>query len=162
MDEDSGRLQELVAEVAAAYFSNSHVTAADIPNVIQQIAASLSQVGTPSSAGTSVSSPNEANAQTPALAKPSRGQIQRSITPEALVSFEDGRGYKTLKRHLSVRGLTPQQYREKWGLPVDYPMTAPAYSELRSQTAKALGLGQRTGRRRAPPAKGRAKATQGD
>lgn len=81
--------------------------------------------------------------------KLTRAQINKSITPDALISFEDNRGYKTLKRHLSSRGLTPQQYREKRGLPGDYPMTAPSYSEARSSMAKSLGLG----RKAAPPAK---------
>ena len=71
--------------------------------------------------------------------------IKRSITPDHLVSFEDGKRYKTLRRHLSVRGLTPQTYREKWGLPVDYPMAAPAYSQQRSELARSIGLGQKRG-----------------
>src|SRR5207244_12106880 len=70
------------------------------------------------------------------------GQVRKSITAEALISFEDGRGYKTLRRHLASRGLSPEQYREKWGLPASYPMVAPDYSAARSQMAKDLGLGQ--------------------
>jgi predicted transcriptional regulator len=74
--------------------------------------------------------------------KPSESQIKNSITPEALISFENGKPYKTLRRHLSVRGLTPAAYREKWGLGADYPMVAPMYSERRAQIAKDIGLGQ--------------------
>ena len=69
--------------------------------------------------------------------------IKASITPDYLVSMEDGRHYKSLKRHLSIRGLSPMQYRVKWQLPHDYPMVAPSYSERRSAIAKAVGLGRR-------------------
>lgn len=74
---------------------------------------------------------------------PSAGDIRASITPDALVSFEDGKHYKTLKRHLAGRGLTPVAYREKWGLPPDYPMVAPNYSAVRSALARANGLGRK-------------------
>lgn len=129
-------LRELVAEVAAAYFSNAHVGPDEIPLIIGQIASSLAGVN---------ADPR------PAAAAPETGggggkltaaQIRRSITPDALISFEDGKRYKTLRRHLTTRGLTPEQYREKWGLKPDYPMTAPSYSAARSEMAKSLGLGQ--------------------
>src|ERR671916_686083 len=68
--------------------------------------------------------------------------IKKSITPDFLISLEDGRRYKSLKRHLAGRGLTPEQYREKWGLPRDYPMVAPNYAKQRSELARASGLGQ--------------------
>lgn len=135
--DDDNQLRELVADVAAAYFSNTHVAAADIPNVISQIATSLQAVG----GGVSSPAAAEAAGEPPTRLTPA--QIRKSITPAALVSFEDGRGYKTLRRHLSVKGLTPEQYREKWGLPRDYPMVSPNYSASRSQMAKALGLGRK-------------------
>ena len=69
-------------------------------------------------------------------------QIRKSVTPDALISFIDGKPYKTLRRHLTLRGLTPEQYRAKWGLAPDYPMTSASYSEQRSELARALGLGQ--------------------
>jgi predicted transcriptional regulator len=75
-------------------------------------------------------------------------QIRRSITPDALVSFEDGKSYKTLKRHLSTRGLSVEQYKAKWGLPADYPVVSPNYSAARSAMAKTLGLGQKSGRKK--------------
>ena len=82
--------------------------------------------------------------------------MRKSITPDGLISFEDGKSYKTLKRHLSGHDLTPEQYREKWGLPRDYPMVAPNYSAARSQMAKSLGLGQMgKGRAAKAPVKGR-------
>jgi len=86
--------------------------------------------------------------------------VKKSITPDHLISLEDGKRYKSLRRHLSTRGLTPEQYREKWGLPRDYPMVAPNYSKQRSELAKSAGLGQmRRKAAEAPaqpaPAKGR-------
>lgn len=75
--------------------------------------------------------------------KATPAQIKASITPDALVSFEDGKPYKSMKRHLTGRGLTPDAYRAKWGLPADYPMTAPSYSATRSRLAKANGLGMK-------------------
>jgi len=138
----SDRLRELVAEVAAAYFSNSHVSQSDLGAVISQIAASLSAVGETPSVEEPAAVEIEQQKLTPA-------QIRKSITNDALISFEDGKGYKTLRRHLATRGLTPEQYREKWGLPADYPLTSPSYSAARSQMAKNLGLGQV--RRKAAP-----------
>jgi predicted transcriptional regulator len=76
------------------------------------------------------------------VVKATPAQIRKSITRDALISFEDGKPYKTLKRHLTTFGLTIEQYRAKWGLPADYPTVAPSYSEARSAMAKALGLGQ--------------------
>lgn len=135
MAEQSDRLRELVAEVAAAYFSNSHVSQGDLGAVISQIATSLSAVGETLAPEEPAVVGSEQQKLTPA-------QIRKSIRNEALISFEDGKGYKTLRRHLATRGLTPEQYREKWGLPADYPMTSPSYSAARSQMAKNLGLGQ--------------------
>ncbi|MDB5447377.1 MAG: MucR family transcriptional regulator, partial [Phenylobacterium sp.] len=131
---DDPDLRKIVAEVAAAYFRNSHVTPSEIPMVVNQIAQSLSAIGAPAP-----ETPADASTQ-PSLTP---SQIRKSITRDAVVSFEDNRPYKTLRRHLAVRGLTPEQYRSKWGLPKDYPMVAPAYSEARSQMARTIGLGSR-------------------
>ncbi len=136
MAEDTIDLRELVAEVAAAYFSNSNVNPNDIPQVIAQIASSLAAISDGSAA-------EEAADATPTAPKLTPGQIRKSITPSALISFEDGRPYKTLRRHLTVKGLTPEAYREKWGLPRDYPLVAADYSASRSQLAKNLGLGRK-------------------
>ena len=150
MTEENDALRELVAEVAAAYFSNAHVNPSDIPQVIGQIAESLKGVGAaPAQSETAA----EAAAEAPKL---TRAQINKSITPAALISFEDGKPYKTLKRHLSVKGLSPAEYRDKWGLPKDYPMVAPSYSEARSAMAKSLGLGRKAAP--AKPIRGRRKA----
>jgi len=131
---DTIELQKIVGQVAAAYFSNSHVSPAEIPTVIGQIASSLGAVGAPA---------GQAEAESAEETKLTPAQIRRSIRPEALISFEDSKPYKTLRRHLAVRGLSPDDYRAKWGLPKDYPMVAPSYSEARSAMAKALGLGSR-------------------
>lgn len=146
MAEDSERLRELVAEVAAAYFSNSPVSANDIPNVVRQIAESLSSVGGAAPAAAAAAS------EEPERSKLTGGQIRKSITPDALISFEDNKPYKTLRRHLASRGLSPEQYREKWGLPKDYPLVAPNYSAARSNLAKSMGLGQGGRRAKAPAA----------
>lgn len=130
---DDAQLRTLVANVAAAYFSNAHVNVSEIPNVVAQIAMSLAAIGDEPATPSAVDEPPKA--ATPA-------QVRKSIQHETLISFEDGRGYKTLKRHLATRGLTPELYRAKWGLPATYPMTSPAYSEQRSSMAKSLGLGQ--------------------
>jgi predicted transcriptional regulator len=137
MAQQDDTLRTLVAEVAAAYFSNSHVSPTDIPNVIAQISQSLEAVGQVAEAvSTAEAAPEE-------VRKLTRAQIQKSITSDALISFEDGRPYKTLRRHLSVKGLSPEQYRQKWGLPGDYPMTAPSYSEQRKALAQKIGLGRK-------------------
>lgn len=136
-EESSGNLRDLVAEVAAAYFANSHVGVGEIGTVIERIAAGLGSVGAPA---------GEAPAAEPSASMQSRAtpaQIRKSVTPAALLSFEDGRPYKTLRRHLATRGLSPEQYREKWGLPKDYPMVSPDYSARRSELAKSLRLGSR-------------------
>jgi predicted transcriptional regulator len=132
MDDNSERLRELVSDVAAAYFSNSSVAPAEVSNVLAQITASLSAIG----------GPREARPAPAGPAKPSAADIAASIRPDGLVSFEDGRVYKTLRRHLNRLGVTPNQYREKWGLPAGYPLVAPSLSELRSTMARQKQLGR--------------------
>jgi predicted transcriptional regulator len=135
-------LRNRVADLATTYFRTSQVNPSEIPTVIKRIAASLSPVDV-----SAVEPPPE----TPASPKLSPAQIRKSITPAALISFEDGKPYKTLRRHLAVKGLSPAEYREKWGLPKDYPLVAPAYSEARSSLAKARGFGGRSPLNAAPP-----------
>lgn len=130
----SGEFKGLVAEVAAAYFAKNHVTPSEISTVINQIATSLSSVGV------ATTPPAEPEADAPKLTS---AQIRKSVTRDALISFEDNKPYKTLRRHLAAKGLTPEQYREKWGLPKDYPMASPGYSEARAQIARSFGLGGR-------------------
>jgi predicted transcriptional regulator len=122
-------LQEMTAGIVCGYVEKNRVAPNDLPALIASIYASLSGIDLP--AEPEIEAPKKL---TPAM-------IRKSITPDALISFEDGRPSRMLKRHLSVLGLTPQGYREKWGLPIDYPVTAPSYSAARSALAKAAGLG---------------------
>lgn len=145
--DDKNATISLAAEVVAAYVGNNTVAVADLPGLIRAVHDALAGVGTPEAA------PSE-----PAT-KATAAQIRKSITPDALISFIDGRPYKTLKRHLTTHGSTVEEYKARFGLPKDYPTTAPAYSEARSAMAKALGLGQggRKAKASAPAPKGRAK-----
>ena len=130
MSESVRPLQELVAEVATAYFTNTLVAPDRIGEVINAITEGLIAAG-PGAMRVSA----DAAAGRPAPLTPE--QIRQSITPEALISFEDGKQYKLLRRHLRNRSLTPSQYRAKWGLPPDYPMVAPACSARRSAVARS-------------------------
>jgi predicted transcriptional regulator len=126
-------LVELTSEIVSAYVTHNKVSSEDLPSVITSVHSALQ--------GLDQEKQREPEKPTPMV------PIKRSITPDYLISLEDGRRYKSLKRHLSGRGLTPQQYREKWGLAKDYPMVAPNYAQQRSELAKALGLGQQRRKR---------------
>ena len=127
---------QLTANIVSAYVSNNTVPSAEIPNLIGQIHSALLRV----SAG---QAPTPAEPLKPAV------PLKRSITSDYLVCLEDGKKFKSLKRHLRTQyGMTPEQYREKWALPPDYPMVAPNYAAARSQLAKQMGLGQQRRRRR--------------
>ena len=136
---------ELTGDIVAAYVSGNHVQASELPGLIASVHAALSQL--------SAGEPTEAAGPE----KPTSAQIKKSITHDALISFEDGKPYKTLRRHLTIRGLTPEAYRAKYGLPAEYPMTAAAYSAQRSELARALGLGNK--RRKAAPKAAEASGT---
>ncbi len=126
----NGNYIELAAEIVSAYVSNNTVAAAEIPGLINQVYAALSRVS-----GKSADAPAEP--LKPAVS------VKKSITPEYIVCLEDGKKFKSLKRHLRTQySITPEQYREKWGLGADYPMVAPNYAAARSQLAKQMGLGQ--------------------
>lgn len=133
--DDAKKTLELAAGIVAAYVGNHTIAIEEVPDLIRTTFAALNQPSLPQAPPPEIVHPKA----TPA-------QIRRSITPSALISFEDGQSYKTLKRHLAARGLTIETYKTKWGLPADYPMTAPDYSQARSQMAKAIGLGASTGR----------------
>jgi predicted transcriptional regulator len=120
---------DLAAEIVSAFVSNNSVPAADLPALIGNVHAAL-QTATQ---GTPIQVTEK---PTPAV------PVKKSITADFLISLEDGKRYKSLKRHLAGRGLTPEQYRERWGLPRDYPMVAPNYAKARSDLAKSMGLGQ--------------------
>ena len=126
----------LTAEIVSAYVSNNTVASADIPALINQIHAALRRV-------------SNGDGQMPAEPLKPAIPIKRSINPDYVVCLEDGKKFKSLKRHLRTQyGMTPEQYREKWGLPHDYPMVAPNYAAARSHLAKQMGLGQQRRRRR--------------
>jgi predicted transcriptional regulator len=128
----------LTTDVVAAYVANNSVAARDLPQLIASVHQTFGALLSPP--------PPEAEKPIP------RVPIKKSITPDHLISLEDGKPYKTLKRHLTRRGLTPAEYRTKWGLPPDYPMVAPNYAKQRSELAKSLGLGQQRRKRAEPPA----------
>lgn len=131
----AGNYIELTADIVSAYVSNNSVPAGDMPGLINQVHQALMRVG---------------GAQVEASAEPLKPavSVKRSITPEYIVCLEDGKKFKSLKRHLRTQyNMTPEQYREKWGLPPDYPMVAPNYAAARSQLAKQMGLGQQRRRR---------------
>jgi predicted transcriptional regulator len=120
----------LAADIVAAFVSNNSVAATELPSMIQSVYRALNE------AANGVKPQEAAPPLTPAV------PIKKSVTPDYIISLEDGHKYKSLKRHLSTRGMTPDDYRAKWGLPRDYPMVAASYSAQRSQLAKSLGLGQ--------------------
>lgn len=133
----------MVGDIVSAYVSNNHVAATDLPALIASVHAAISAL---------VAGPAVETAK-PTAEKLTAAQIRKSLTKDAIISFIDGKRYKTLKRHLTVHGLTPDTYRAQFGLPPDYPMVSPAYSEIRSGLAKSLGLGvQNRGRDQAAEA----------
>ena len=124
----------LASDVVSAYVSNNSVSRAELPGLIGTVHAALSGTSAPAQAKEELTPPVP---------------INKTIRPDYIISLEDGRRYKSMKRHLTGRGLTPEQYRMKWGLRPDYPMVAANYSKARSELAKALGLGQKAaGRKR--------------
>lgn len=128
LDNNRDGLIALTSDIVSAFVGNNSVDAADLPSIIQDVHESLSKLN-PDRSGTS--------GQRPAV------PISQSVTDEYLICLEDGKEFKSLKRHLRTKyQLTPEQYREKWGLPYDYPMVAPAYARQRSELAKQMGLGQ--------------------
>ena len=130
----------LTADIVAAYVSNNTVEASELAVLISQVHKAMTQA---------VTGEQAEPAAPPVPAVP----VKKSITSDYLISLEDGRKYKSLKRHLSTRGMTPDDYRNKWGLAKDYPMVAASYSAQRSNLAKSLGLGRaRAGGEGAAPA----------
>ncbi|HEV7433694.1 MAG TPA: MucR family transcriptional regulator [Pseudorhizobium sp.] len=125
-------LVELTADIVSAYVSNHVVPVGDLATLISDVHSALSNTSAPA--------PAAVVAEKPKPPVP----IKKSIEDDYLICLEDGQKFKSLKRHLMTHyNMTPEQYREKWGLPADYPMVAPAYAEARSRLAKQMGLGQR-------------------
>ena len=131
-----GTFIELTATIVSAYVSNNSVPSADLPTLIGQVHSALTRVS---------SGHGEVPMEPP---KPAIS-VKKSITPDHIVCLEDGKKFKSLKRHLRTQyNMTPEQYRDKWGLPPDYPMVAPNYAVARSQLAKKMGLGQQARKRK--------------
>ncbi|MEQ1955189.1 MucR family transcriptional regulator [Mesorhizobium yinganensis] len=139
---DNDSLLQLTVDIVSAYVRNNPTPVASLPRLIADIDASIRGLGGPAPAPEPVE-------LVPAV------PIKKSITPDYLVSLEDGRKFKSLKRHLATSyGLTPDLYRKKWNLPADYPMVAPGYAAVRSELAKNSGLGRLPKSPKiAPPAK---------
>lgn len=124
----SGAIMEFASDIVSAYVSNNAVQSGELANLIREVHATLSALDKDAPS---------ADTKKPAVA------IKKSITDEFLICLEDGKKFKSLKRHLrSKYGLSPEEYREKWGLPYDYPMVAPSYARKRSELAKEMGLGK--------------------
>ncbi len=125
-------LVTLTADIVAAYASGNHVAASELPKVITAVHGALAGLAQPQRTALSEGSVDQ----------PTASQIRKSITPDGIVSFIDGKRYKTMKRHLGLNGLDPHSYRQRYGLPSDYPMVAPNYAAQRSALAKSIGLGR--------------------
>ncbi|MGY2050854.1 MucR family transcriptional regulator [Methylobacterium sp. JK268] len=136
LDADAEDLVTLTADIVSAYISKNSVPASELPGLLTSVHGTLQALVAPP--------PPEPAKPVPPV------PIKRTVTPDAIISLEDGKPYKSLKRHLTTRGLTPEQYREKWGLPSDYPMVAANYAAQRSELAKSIGLGQQRKNRPAP------------
>jgi predicted transcriptional regulator len=130
-NEMSQDLLGLTAEIVSAHVANNPVAMAELPGLISQVHAALANLG-------KAQPEPEVKRQEPAV------PVKKSITPAYIVCLEDGKSFKSLKRHLQAHyGLTPDQYRQTWGLPDDYPMVAPDYTQKRSMLAKKMGLGRK-------------------
>ncbi len=124
----SGAIMEFASDIVSAYVSNNSVQSGELPDLIRDVHSTLSTLG---------NGHDQGGTKKPAVS------VKNSITDEFLICLEDGKKFKSLKRHLrSKYGLSPEEYREKWGLPYDYPMVAPSYARRRSALAKEMGLGK--------------------
>ena len=133
---EQDNLIELTADIVSAYVSNNSIQSSDLPALISEVHIAMHQtLGGPAEP--------EPEPQKPAVS------IKKSVTPDYIICLDDGKKFKSLKRHLRTHyDLTPADYREKWGLPADYPMVAPNYAKARSILAKKMGLGQKRGKRK--------------
>jgi predicted transcriptional regulator len=131
------RFIELAADLVSAYVSNNTVSVADVPGILVDVHAALVRLSD------GVAAPVAPDSPKPAIA------AKKSVTSDFLICLEDGKKFKSLKRHLRTQyNMTPEAYREKWSLPMDYPMVAPNYAKARSQLAKQMGLGQQRRRQK--------------
>src|SRR3954447_8465009 len=128
-DTTSADLLSLTADVVSAYVSKNPLPTSALPEMIAQVHQSL----------TALSGPK----QEPKVPLVPAVPIKKSVTPDYIISLEDGRKFKSMKRYLGLKGMSPDEYRQKWGLPRDYPMVAPNYAAARSELAKTMGLGRK-------------------
>jgi predicted transcriptional regulator len=137
MNEPAGKnFIDLTTTIVSAYVSNNPMPASELPALISQIHAALLRVST-------------GRTELPVEPAKPAVPVKKSMTADYLICLEDGKRFKSLKRHLRTQyGMTPEQYRDKWGLPPEYPMVAPNYAVARSQLAKKMGLGQQRRRRK--------------
>ena len=139
-------LLALTADIVSSHFANNTVAPAEVPGVIESVYSTLAKLGSP------VEAP--VTRQEPAVS------IRASVKPDYIICLEDGKKLKMLKRHLMTRyNMTPDQYRAKWGLPADYPMTAPNYAEQRRTLAKSIGLGTKRVQKAGGKPRGRPRKT---
>jgi predicted transcriptional regulator len=132
----------LAADIVSAYVSNNSVPIAELPKLLTETHAALTKIASGASVSTAA-----VEKQAPAV------NPKKSVSHDFLICLEDGKKYRSLKRHLrSTYGMTPEEYRAKWGLPADYPMVAPGYAQARSELAKSMGLGRKAGETRAAKA----------
>lgn len=142
MSESTGSADtiELAADIVSAFVSNNSVPAADLPTLIASVHSALNRVATGAVE-------EKVEPLTPAV------PVKKSVSPDYIICLEDGKKFKSLKRHLRTRyGMSPEEYRAKWSLPADYPMVAPSYAAARSELAKTMGLGQQRRKAAAKPA----------
>ncbi len=131
---NSGDLLGLTTEIVAAHVANNSVAVADLPHLIQEVYRTLASVG---------STPAAPERPQPAV------NVKKSVTPDYIICLEDGKKLKMLKRHLKTAyNMSPEEYRDRWGLPADYPMVAPNYAQHRSSLAKKIGLGTKPRKRK--------------
>ena len=141
--EEKSYLTEMVVDIISAFVSNNSVPTAELPNLIGNVHKALADLRTPEES-------KPAEPLTPAVS------VKKSIGLDYIICLEDGRKFKSLKRHLRTKyGMSPEDYRAKWGLPKDYPMVAPSYAEARSNLAKQMGLGRPSKKDQAPAKRGR-------
>ncbi|MDJ0820286.1 MAG: MucR family transcriptional regulator [Paracoccaceae bacterium] len=145
-DANGGDVLVLASEIVAAYAGRNQMASAELPDLIRSVHATLSGLSDGSGDSGSAAAPEAP--PTPAV------PIDASVTPDAIICLEDGKSFKTLKRHLRTAfDMSPEEYRERWGLSKDYPMVAPNYSKQRAETAKKIGLGRKPAATKRRPAK---------
>ncbi len=129
---------ELTADIVSAFVSNNSVPAADLPSLLQSVYAALTKA-------------TQGQKEEPKAELIPAVSVKKSVTPDYIICLDDGKSFKSLKRHLrTTYDMTPEQYRAKWNLPADYPMVAPNYAKARSELAKNIGLGQQRKKSKAP------------